>query len=110
MQTTVAIGAENMTLSPDASIKSIGFENNKKIQFLPMGVALSFPSLVVYSAANCSITTLLKRHFAGMATVQLMTLNNNSIETIGNDVLTDMTLLKWLNLGKFQSTFTLLSL
>lgn len=100
MITSTTIDSNDTTVEVDETIDLLSFAANKKIQFLPVEVAVSFPKLKVYGAVGCSIETIEKIHFKGLAMLRYLLLKDNYIKTIPSDSFEDLTSLEALVLGK----------
>lgn len=70
--------------------------SNKKIFFLPIKVADSFPNLVVLSAWGCSLTKISKENIKDLRKLTFYTLTGNKIENIPSDAFEGLTSLEWL--------------
>lgn len=81
-----------------AEITKLEFNHNKKIFFLPVEVAFSFPNLVTYSALNCSIKTIAKIHFKNLKMLESLDLKKNQIEVVRSNTFEDLSSLKNLDL------------
>lgn len=66
MQKSTSIDSNDVTIPPDLTIETLSFGGNKKIKFLPVQVAASFPFLKGYAAGDCSIKNISKVHFKGL--------------------------------------------
>jgi hypothetical protein len=82
------------------SVQGLRFYNNRKIQYLPVEVAKTFPNLLVYNAGGCSLKTLLKVNFEGLKKLKNLLLFSNQIEAIELEAFADLVDLEVLWLGK----------
>lgn len=90
MRTSTSIDAEGSTISPkDESAQGLDFDGNKKIKFLPIKVAETFPNLLVYDARICSLT-ITKANFEGIDKLNLLYLHENRISTINSETFEDL--------------------
>lgn len=95
-----AINSDDTTVAKAGSVTAISFNGNKKVKFLPVEVAFTFPNLVYYSALNCSIKVILKKHFKDLKKLKILILSENQIEIIRKDVFEDLRLLEFIDLGR----------
>lgn len=95
-----AINSDDTTVAKAESVTALSFDSNKKVLFLPVEVAVSFPNLVYYSALNCSVKRILKKHFKDMKKLKILVLSKNQIDTIRRDVFEDLNLIEFIGLGK----------
>lgn len=73
---------------------------NKKIHYLPVKVAESFPNLVEYWAHNSAIKKISKMNFESLTQLKVLLLQGNEIQEIPSDTFEDLTSLKTLYLSK----------
>lgn len=105
-QTTLAvckstsINSAGTTMSSNANITALTFGWNKKIFFLTVQLAESFPNLVVLHASGCSITSVVKQNFNRLQKLRRLDLDLNKIRKIPNDAFQDLISLEWLQMGK----------
>lgn len=101
MQKTTTIDSEGITISSkDESMRRLNFYQNKQIKYLPVEVFESFPNLLAYDAANCSLTTITKSYFRKMVKLKSLSLNDNQILMIYSDTFEDLIALEFLYLRK----------
>lgn len=84
----------------DNDVGAVDFDGNKNIQFLPENIADSFPSLLMYYAANCAIKSVTKLNFKSLRMLRKLYLYGNQISKIEGDTFDDLTLLEHLQLGE----------
>lgn len=103
MKVNATINSEGYVVSPaETSILGITFYLNKKISFLPVRVDETFPNLIAYSAADCSLTSVSRINFKNLKKMKTLNLRNNQIVKVKSDTFEDLTLLEVLWLGKTQ--------
>lgn len=90
MNESTIIDANDTTVLAEPSVQVLDFGYNKKIEFLPVEVANSFPALKIYAANDCSIKTIAKVNFKDMQFLMELTLENNQIEIIRSDTFEDL--------------------
>lgn len=100
MEPNTAIDSDDYEIEADPAINDLIFSNNKKIEHLPVEVAITFPVLNFYSARNCSIKTIAKIHFKGLTFLKTLNLGENQIETIRSNTFEDLVSLTNLVLGE----------
>lgn len=88
----------------DETIEGLFFGRNKKIQFLPEKVAETFPNLLFYSAYNCSLSEVSKKHFQNLGKLMILSISANEIERISSDTFDDLTSLEELYMCKTSFT------
>lgn len=95
------VGDPVLTLAPPKgrNIGGIFFQKNENIRFLPINLHESFADIKVYDASHCSIKTVRRENFQGLASLRWLWLGSNSISFIDEDVFTDLKQLQQLNLG-----------
>lgn len=90
MNQSTTIDANDTTVLAEPSVQMLDFGYNKKIAFLPVKVAISFPALKIYAANDCSIKTIAKVNFKDMQVLMELTLEKNQIEIIRSDTFEDL--------------------
>lgn len=101
MDKITVINEQNVTISTrDESIGELRLWGNKKIFFLPVGVAEIFPNLLYYNAHFCAIKKITKENFHGLIKLQALYLAGNQIEMIPSDTFSDLRGLAVLDLSK----------
>lgn len=104
MDRYTTISSENTKLSTKRS-ETVGgmiFCNNLKISFLPLLVHKTFPNLLGYSAASCSIKSISYHNFKSLTKLRELWLLKNKIETIYSNTFEDLASLERLDLRKFS--------
>lgn len=104
MDRYTTISSENTKLSTKR-IETVGgmiFCNNLKISFLPLLVHKTFPNLLGYSAASCSIKSISYHNFKSLTKLRELWLLKNKIETIYSNTFEDLASLERLDLRKFS--------
>ena len=102
MQISTIINATDVEVSArDESINVLNFNYNKKIFYLPIKVSEKFPSLEVYYAFSCSLTTISKANFAGLSRLRVLDLSVNQIEKLRSDTFEGLETMDTLYLCKF---------
>lgn len=81
------------------STTGLSFWGSKKIYFLPVKVAESFPNLLVYGANACSVRTISKENFKNLNKMIRLDIGHNFIETVPTDTFEDCIALEWLQMG-----------
>lgn len=84
----------------DVNVEGLIFSENKKILFLPENIAEKFPNLLLFFAAECSLTEVYKNNFRNLSKLDHLDLALNKIERISSDTFVDLTSLQKLNLCK----------
>lgn len=109
MNGTTKIKSKNAELElRDVSVKKLDFFNNRNVEYLPIYVDKSFPELLVYEAASCSLSKLFYDNFVGLSKLQWLFLNGNNIEKIFSDTFKDLKSLTHVYLCKFLNFLHLL--
>lgn len=98
---TTVISFENTTVAglENSDVDGIVFENNKKIQFLPVNVYKKFPNLVTYGARNASIKEISALNFDRLTRLAYLDLRANQIEFVPKSCFEGLFELKELFLG-----------
>ena len=96
-----AISAREFTIDVGTVENFEGFSivNNKEVKFLPENIAESFPELIAYRVADCSITTVDVKHFCGLKKLQIMILKRNEIRILARDSFKELSNLRLLELN-----------
>lgn len=100
MRAATRIDSNDTTILPDETVNALNFAGNKKISFMPVDVAISFPYLKLYAVLNCSIKSIAKIHFKDLRGLTHLTVGGNYIETIESNTFEDLASLEVLNLSK----------
>lgn len=95
------IESEDVTIS-DVDDTVEGYDNafNRKIKFLPVHIADSFPNLVAFLANGCSLKSLSAESFKNLSKLRLLYLHFNFIEAIDDGTFDDLKALEYLSLSK----------
>lgn len=109
VQMTFIDDPNTIILNRDLSMKNFDCSDNKKIKFLPIKMAETFPNLLFYNGRNCSIKELKKKHFENLSRLEVVSFGSNRIETIYSDTFENLTSLQAIDLGKLINFFYLLS-
>lgn len=88
----------------DRGIDGLYFNENKKIEYLPVEVYRSFPNLGHYWANNCSIKEIFRKNFEKLYNIDFIRLIGNQIEKIPSDTFADLSLLRAIALSKINQT------
>lgn len=99
-QSTIIDKSDFKILTRDESINALDFNNNKKIEFLPIKVFENFPHLLGYSARGCSIKEVSKKNFENLNKLKVLWLGDNQIEKIPSDAFEDLSALEKVYLCK----------
>lgn len=86
-------------ISVDGSIGGLRFTNNKEIFYLPTGLDESFPNLLIYTAAYCSINTISRENFKNLRKLSGLRLSGNRIEKIDSDTFSDLVSMEFISLS-----------
>lgn len=86
----------------DIKMKALNFDKNRKVEFLPENVWLTFPELVFYDASHCNIKALSKNNFVNLRSMEYFWFGDNQIEKIDDDTFEDLFSVKQINLGEFH--------
>lgn len=100
MQTHTRIDSDDTTIVPDSTVSAVAFGGNKKISFLPVELASSFPMLKRFGAVDCSVRSVAKVHFKGLKMLENLFLDGNQIQKIPSDAFEDLVALKNLHMSK----------
>lgn len=87
------------------NVDELNFNNNKNIFFLPIKVAKTFPNLINFRSASCSIKDISYENFKGLNKLKFLSLRENQIEMIPCNSFEDLVDLEELYLGKKVITF-----
>lgn len=102
MQKTSQINSADTTISPtDTSVRGLDLNGNGKISFLPIGLDVTFPNLVVHDAYALSLKTVSKINFKNLKKLKYLSLRGNQLESINSDTFEDLTSLEYLDLGSY---------
>lgn len=111
MNGSTIISSKNRTIHfmLDQGIDGLYFNENKKIEFLPVEIYRSFPNLKEYWANNCSVREISKKNFEKLYQLNFIRLVANQIEKISSDTFKDSVLLRAIALSenKFKVRFKL---
>lgn len=102
MDITTRISSIGATISPqeDRKTKSLTFQGNKKIHFLPENIYENFPELVELDAKDCAIKAVSKDNFRNLQTMKSLNLQNNELEKISKNYFEDLVSLEVLDLSE----------
>lgn len=102
MQNMTSIDHFGLTIASvkDDSLNGLTFYGNKKVYFLPINLAKSFPKLVAYGADECSIKIISKDNFKALNKLTYLGLQDNFIERIQTNTFEDLTSLEGLTLSE----------
>lgn len=87
---------------PDQQAIGLLFENNKKIEYLPVKVHRAFPNLADYRAEECSIREISRKNFEKLDKLRIVMLGNNQIEKVPSDTFAELPLLLYLGLREYK--------
>lgn len=90
-----------ITSEPDDSVNGLAFLANKKVHFLPINIAESFPNLLGLSSWGCPIKVISRKHLKNLHKLKLLNLGRNKIEIIKKDTFKDLRSLEWIGLSIF---------
>lgn len=101
MKHTTAILEDDVGISSvSGSVQGLTFTKNKKVFFLPVNVAESFPNLTAYSGTETSIKDVAKKNFKGLRKLRSLDLSDNQIDLVQTDTFEDLVNLEILFLCK----------
>lgn len=102
MRKTTVIESPGVTISSnaDSSVEALHFNYNRQVVFLPANTAQKFDSLIIFSAGDCSISSVDKANFEGLTKLKELYLHDNKIEIIESDYFEDLEALEVLWLSK----------
>lgn len=105
LNSTTKINEIHTTLADLESfeVDAILFDNNKKIEFLPVKIYKKFPNLESYLARNTSVKEISALTFEKLSSLKLLDLRENEIESIPNLCFDDLIKLNLLRLGTIIS-------
>lgn len=88
------------TFYPMLDQQTIGlfFQNNKKVEYLPIMVHRVFPNLADYRAEECSIQEISRKNFEKLYQLRIVMLGGNQIERVQSDTFADLPLLLYIGL------------
>lgn len=98
--TTIDFPDFEISTPHDETIEGLEFGDNRKISYLPIKVHETFPNLVHYLAARCSIKAIKKENFASLTKLTLIQMYNNQIEAIDSDTFTGLDHLNFIDFSK----------
>lgn len=90
----------------DDTITELNIEWNRKILFLPVEVADSFPNLKMYSVRQCAIKKITRENFANLRKLLWLYFFSIPIETIYDDTFEDLVMLEGLGLSMIKRSVT----
>lgn len=103
MKKTTSINERNIKISnSDGSVGGLTFGGNKKITFMPIEVAQSFPKLLGYSTYDCSVKEVSQENLKGLRKLKKLWLGENQIEKIPSNTLEDLVELEFLQLCELK--------
>lgn len=106
MDQMTAIDTNDVNVSTrDDSVGGLDLSNNKNIFYLPLKVGENFPNLIVYAAPDCSIKEISKDNFKGLTKLKYLGLGGNHLETIANEIFSEIQSLQVLYMGEKNSIF-----
>lgn len=97
-RTTVINSAGCHMTTSDATVETLFFSHNKKIQYLPEDFSEMFPNLVIIMAQECSIKTVSKQNFHNLTKLRGLSLRGNQIELIERGTFDELVSLEYLSL------------
>lgn len=102
LNATTVIDAANVMLSDieNPNVDAIWFQNNKKIQFLPVRIHKNFPNLETYLARNASVKSISALNFERLINLKFLNLRANEIEFVPNYCFEGLIRLEEIFLGK----------
>lgn len=87
MNNNAVIDSANFIIADlkDEDVGGVIFEENKKIEYLPVKIYMQFPFLYIYLARGCSIKQITKENFEKLDRVVVLDLSQNNIQKIRAD-------------------------
>jgi hypothetical protein len=82
------------------NVTGLSIQYNKKVEYLPEKVHLSFPKLRGFSADGCAIRKISKINFKKLNYLRALWLRMNEIEVVPSNSFEDLISLEYLVLGK----------
>lgn len=83
-------------------VTEITFSDNPNIEFLPIQLHQSFPTIRKYYARRCAIREISKRNFENLIFLKRLNLQENQIYAVLKETFEGLVNLKELNLSKFE--------
>lgn len=104
MNTYTAIMDLGYTISDQSNDKVVQmyFNDNQKIEFLPVLLHQIFPNLEKYFAARCAIKEISKTNFESLDRLARIDLEGNQIYAVLSDTFGSLANLRWLDLSKLR--------
>lgn len=90
------------------NVTGLDLEQNKKIEFLPVGLHLVFPQLYVLDGSKCSIKEVTKVNFHGLKDLSHLWLRDNKIKLIESETFRGLDSLIHLDLSKKYLNFDIM--
>lgn len=102
MTKTTSIPSKDYMISSEADTNMgiIRFDNNKKISYLPIKIAETFPNINKIYASSCSIKEVSNENFKNLSKLKFLFLGNNEIKKISRNTFEGLTSLESLGLSK----------
>lgn len=99
---TAVIDAVNVTFAgpENSDVDAILFDENKKIEFLPVNVYRNFPNLENYLARNASVKKISALNFQRLTSLEYIDLEVNQIDFIPDNCFQGLTKLNVILLSK----------
>lgn len=103
MKSYTIIRDNNYTISDmfNEEVEVMDLSGNRNIEFLPILLYDTFPSITIYHAARCSIREILKENFKNLD-LKEVNLQENQIYAVSRDTFEGLDNLRDLNLSKFK--------
>lgn len=84
----------------DVEVDAIFFNQNPKVEYLPIKIDEKFPNLISYDASNCAIVGIIRKNFKRLHTLENVNLVGNQISVLKTKSFQGLLSLKVLNLGE----------
>lgn len=89
-------------------VVEVNFNQNPKIEFLPVSIFLKFSNVQFYKADRCAIREISKRNFEHLIRLEDLNLAFNRIQTIKHDTFEGLSNLKKIMLSEFVENFLMI--
>lgn len=98
--TKIAFPESTISNALDDTVEGLTLALNRKIKFLPIKVADSFPNLLVFNAMGCSIQALSAETFKNLNKLKVLNVGYNFVQSIADGTFDDLKALEYLALSK----------
>lgn len=102
MKLCTAINEPKISISHPNDVGQLDLSGNKKIEFLPIDIHITFPNLLGFYASECSVKSVGNENFRYLRKLRNLNLGSNQIEKIIDETFAGLEMLEYLWLSKFH--------